>query len=640
MNKKKLMWMTAVMIACAFVSCAANTNPERSDENETIRLPKLIFSTAGIEKNVEENPKWLEKKPQNNIASTSVDVHLFIDGSESMRGYLSYSGSTYERMVTSLPAICINAFEADDFNTYKLFEKIYTMKDKAPEFKSIGDNYVDYACKRDFYGTEMAVRSGDVRAADKKRSDFGQIIERIREINPRIDMDGAGNDLYIIVSDFIPQNREDTDFYHFNSKLYTEILSHDLCCGVAGFMSGFNGRVACLDEKGRNAEFTYDGDMPFYIMVIGETRNVTKWMSAMTDWVEHFELESDEYGIFITDGQSPRNIGSGDTVDCIWEETEFPNLVKENMPEAMVSYELLHSNACKRGEILSYTMAYNVYPFEKFSDRDTVSGEIHFELPYSLSPASSINIKDGDWTLDYDIQVVYGEVAIDPDLLEGLDADCEGQVDFPEDISVDAFEYIYLPRITGLAKAPDLIHAKEKAWAQRTQEYLEGLAPRTLCGEEMFVSAGAGHVKDGDVIIPLTLKTAMMEDEMPYLISVNITAVPKITTQPLDDWIGGWSLENDDIATWIKNPESFSTGKTPGLFTALKALQGNRIYDNGYFTRQVNLIVTKGEMLADEDVKLWANEQIAKAAEEAKRSAAAEKNDSEGIFDIFKKGDE
>ena len=310
MRRNTVLGVCLILILGILSGCQNASGNE--GETETARLPNLIFTLEGVAEETYENPTWLVNTAQISEPSESVDVHLFVDGSRSMRGYLAYSGSTYDRMVTALPSVCINAFESYDFYAYKVFDDVYEMKDTDHEFNLIGENYVDYVYEKDFYGTEMAVRSGEVRAADKTRCDYAEIISAIEAINPSITSGkGANDELYIIISDFIPQSRDDIDFYRFNTKLYSEIISEDLCCGIAGFESEFYGSVECLDIYEKPTSFEYNGYMPFYMMVIGETQNVTRFMSSLKERIDHFELLGDEYGIFITDGQCPKNTGGG-----------------------------------------------------------------------------------------------------------------------------------------------------------------------------------------------------------------------------------------------------------------------------------------------------------------------------------------
>ncbi|MEX1307195.1 MAG: hypothetical protein AB1Z19_01555 [Eubacteriales bacterium] len=645
--RKKLAILMALAMLLNMVSGCGTKGTDTIEESAE-RLPNLIFTVAGTDASQYDNPAWLETKPQETRPSNLVDVHLFIDGSSSMRGYLAYSGSTYDRMVTSLPSVCINAFESYIFNSYKVFDEVHLMKDSANDFLPIGEDYVDYVYEQDFYGSETGVRTGDVNDADKTRCDYTKIIEQIETINPRISNGGgAGNDLYIIVSDFIPQSDLDTDFYRFNTKLYSEIICQDLCCGIAGFKSEFYGDIQCLDIQGKKTSFAYSGDMPFYIVVIGETRNVTQFMSALEERTNHFELSNDEYGIFITDGQSPKNTGEGDVATVAWQGTLHEEQAAAQSTDAMVSYELVHSDAYKKGDMLTYPLAYNIFPMNRYIEADPITnGEIRFKLPYALSPASSVDIADENWIITYDYQVIQGETAVKPSDMEVIAEGCSSNISLPEDMSLEAFEYIYLPRLPKGRRGQTEEDIQKETWQKRSDEYLKGLAARTVCADDMFVSMAEGYVQNGEVVIPISFDTEMMTSEMPYLISVTITAEPKITTRAFDGWIGEWNMENDAFSDWIEDPQSQSAGKTPGLSRAFKALQGDRIYDDGCFLRQVNLIVSNGELLADAEVKLWAQQQAAKAQmqeadakQDAKETVNAGKKFSD-IFNIFKKGDE
>ncbi len=636
MKKKLIVLGLTAALVCALSACAAKDSGEA-----VVRLPNLIFSINGTEPSENTNPDWVENRSQDSEPSQSVDVHLFIDGSESMRGYLTYSGSNYDRMISSLPSVCVNAFEAYDLKAYKVFDDVYLMKDAAHEFTSIGDDYVDYIYQPAFYGSELGVRSGEVRAADKTRADYGKVIQTIEEINPDISTGGgAANDLYILVSDFIPQDSQDMDFYRFTAKLYSEILSQNLCCGIAGFKSAFSGEIACLSQQNKKTSFEYEGEMPFYIIVIGETQNVTKFMSEIQERIDHFEMASDEYGIFITDGQRPYNDGSGDTFEVAWQDMPAEGLVSTQSIDTMVSYELLKSDAYQQNDILTHTAVYNIYPPETYGDSGTLQGTLCYKLPYKLSSASSIDIKNQNWTLTYDAEVICGDMAVNVAAIDEIRDKCEGHVDFPEDMSVTAFEYIYGQGTPQIESWEDPYEAMERVWTERCDTYMASMSPLTVDTENMFVTLGEGYVKDGEILIPVTINASKMKSEMPYLISMNIAAAPKIGTKSLADWISGWDVDNSKLNSWISAKGGSTEGQTPGLARALKALQGDRIYDDGVFVRQVNLILAKGEVLAPQDAVVWAKKQeVDDEATAVSVQDETENSKFDWIFDIFKKGE-
>jgi len=637
MKKRNARWILLMGLMLSVIACGGTKVQDPVGQGAPERLSNLIFSVAGTQESRYTNPDWLEKTTTSVQPSSEVDVHLFIDGSYSMRGYLAYSDSLYKQMVTSIPSICINAFKGYDFNTYKVFDDVYTMKDTQNDFRPIGADYDDYVIDKGFYGSEMGVRSGEVRAADKTRADYSKVIERIDQINPGIKLGkGAGNDLYIIVSDFIPQNGDDMDFYCFNNKLYSELLSHDLCCGIAGFKSEFNGEVLCLDVQGKSTSFEYKERMPFYVMVIGETRNVTNFMDEMQGRIDHFELSDDTYGLFMTDGQSPKNPGSGDVAKVVWTSELLEGVVSEQDTELMVSSELLRSDV-----VLTYLNAYNIFPIDDYIGKDTIEGEIRFDLPFELSRASSIIINDMDWTIDYAAQVVHGQPAIDVKEIERLHENCEGVIDFPIDMSAEAFEYIYGIKRPKAKKGQDPLVLLDQAWNRQKQQYLAEFVPKNVSEDEMFIKFGEARIENGEVVIPIKVSIDMMRADMPYLVSVNFSASPKITTKPLDEWVNEWNMGYDSLESWVIEPTSFDEGKTPGLFSALKALQGNRIYDEGVFNRQVNIVLAKSEKLAPAKVKTRMLEQMeaqkTKTPEEETKETETEKQKSIGIFDIFKK---
>ena len=112
------------------------------------------------------------------------------------------------------------------------------MRDEAHEFRSVGTKYVDFVHRTDFYGSVVGVRSGEVREANRNRSDFGKVLDTMIALDEQLSNPGLEvetDDLFIIVSDFVPQDNRDTEFYLFTNRLYGEVLKSGLCCGISSF---------------------------------------------------------------------------------------------------------------------------------------------------------------------------------------------------------------------------------------------------------------------------------------------------------------------------------------------------------------------------------------------------------------------
>ena len=323
----------------------------------------------------------------------------------------------------------------------------------------------------------------------------------------------------------------------------------------------------------------------------------------------------------------------------LWDETLVEGMVAEQLSEAMVSYTLLNDMACSNEDDHTSTKLFNLFPAENYDiATDTITGEIRFTLPYVLSPASSIDIADADWRVETGVDMVTGEQAVVAERICSIEESCEGAVAFPDDMSLEAFDYIYDLDTPNPKQGQSILQMRIETWEARTEEYKAQLTARSVNMDEWFIELGAGYVEGGEVVIPIAISAEKMVMDMPYWVTVEFTASPKITTQTLDAWISEWNMDYSEFTAWSENPQIIDVGKTPGLTRAFKALQGDRIYDDGLFKRQVTLVFAKSEVLADEEILEWAQQ---KQAEQTKASESTSEKDKEsgGLFNIFKKGD-
>jgi|GEM_PF-2569517 len=612
MKKKMQIAILTIFVILSVVGCALVPEAETVSEDE--KLVNRIFSDKGMPIVEEKNPEWLEKGTFDSAPSEHAVIHVFFDGSKSMRGYTTYPSSIYERIIISLNSVAANAYQGIEIESYKFFDQVVQMKDKEREFRLTGDNYVEYVYTPDFYGSELGVRSGDVRSADKHRADYSEVINQMIRINPMIadeNREEMVDDVFIIVSDFIPQDREDMDFYRFTSRLYSEVLQKNMCCGVAAFQSEFIGDLYGTDVTNASEPINYNGRMPFYMFVIGETPNVKSFMNELDKTVTHYEIPADEYGYFITDAQSPKDTGIGNRLKLSWESEKTEQIVSEAKVCQMVSETLLMTSENVTDGAYQNQITMTFFPMDAyFDDMNMISGELQFKLPYEIEPISSVFINDDDWDIELSLVTLFGEKAIDKKELEKIEKSCDGEVRVPVDMSVEAYEYVYSGERQKVKDWEDPIAAQREAWAWNQVAYSNEHDPRILEEDDQVLVIGDAVIHDGMVSIPIQFSLSSMMLDMPYLASIQMRANPSISIKPLEPWVYEWNFDSEDIFDWVYLDTEFPGYGTPNLVNSLKALQGDNIYSDGGFSRQFNLIIAKSELLASENVLRYCNDKI------------------------------
>ncbi len=193
-------------------------------------------------------PLCLQERSAERI-SGAVNFAFFVDGTDSMRGYV-------------LPGAGTSAYQ----------ELLRTLQDAVVQF----DQYAEKTYK---FGNQTPVvveRRLHVAAgsADFYR-DVGGYTQVETVLNDRF-APPATNRLTVVITDLF---QKDTDVTGLTRRLKTRYFAKGLAVGVVGIKTSFLGRVYDLDSRGSTSDVR--GSRPVYALVIGTYANVAHYFDAL-----------------------------------------------------------------------------------------------------------------------------------------------------------------------------------------------------------------------------------------------------------------------------------------------------------------------------------------------------------------------
>ena len=259
-----------------------------------------------------------------------------------------------------------------------------------------------------------------------------------------------------------------------------------------------------------------------------------------------------------------------------------------------------------------------------------------------LPKTSTVVIENAGWTVEVTHSMLHGEPEIETKVLEDMEKQCQSLVEFPIDMSEEAFRYVYGTKLPKPEPWESRNEARQRIWCERRDAYNLTVPARTVCIDEQPIELGEPYVSCGEIHIPFSLSVNDMTTDMAYLYSIDLTAAPKISAKAMPDWVFEWSMDGEAADAWAKNPADFNDAGTLNLINAVRALQGDRIYDEGMFTRQINLVFAKSEMLTPDIVRETLIAEFEAASQPDTASEDEQKSNSGDIgqiFNIFKKGE-
>lgn len=585
----KLKWIFLCIIllfAVLFFGCSV-------ESSEDVRLPNLIFAVDSINEISGIDPEWFTTLETEDNQS-EINFHLMLDAGIGMKGFTKYRDNEYMKVVSSINSVCANVYDNYTLNSYKFLSTVYLLKNKEEKYEPYGEDYMGIVSEEYFYSASIGVEPIDWKEQNGENyndynTDYSEIIKKIKEIDSSLfdtDRETESNNVFIIVSDFIPDKRDDSSFYHFTNELYVHILSKRVGCGIVAIKSKYDGKVNGLTIDNKVLNIDYSGEMPFYILVIGETEEVEKIISQFDSKLEHFKIPDENYETMVIDTRFPYS--SGETYTFI---NEWNNL------DALNSYDVLEIE--DKGKFVSLEIyqedffddisAYNfVQNNNNESEEYMLNGTASCELPIEIFDTSILKIDE--WNVECEISIIQGEARYPEKDLKGFSEDEY----IPLDISKDKYDYVYsqsFSETSGLKSAE-----KNLIWQSRSEEY-DKFNKTVYFGDiEDIVEIISKEVNDNKIYINYTINPKELEDDMPYLIEIKVKATPDICLDSMENWPCKWTMDLSIFETYEECISEFIGGQTPYLEQSINGLRGENIKE-GTFERTYIFIVSKSNNL-------------------------------------------
>lgn len=570
----------------------------------------LIFTNGSMSEPVHSIPSWVEESNVPIVPTENGNIHLVIDAGKSMEGFLARPGTYFDYFLGSLPSVCKNSFESIKVKSYRLLDDVYEICSPGDNYVAVGEDYINLLTDEQFFGTRYYNRYPYYRQenCDVSKTDYSSFIEfAIEEMkNPE--------DVVIFVTDFIPDSEKDPNLFEFNSFLCKDFFDEGYTIALVGIKNYYDGEISGISdgsEDSRYIQVDYKGNLPFYILILGNEGNVLQIMEEIKDTVEYLGIEDEKYNIYIANNQLPRNYGTGDTFDLKWENENSSKYIEQIENEYVVSQQVVNT------EFFSDAVSYDVLPIDTyFADYNQLCGQIDYVLPYEISKAALFNFGE-EWIIDVEVEVISGEQAVPDKSIEELnDTKIEGLV-FPLDMRLDEYIYVYGQEEAEIENRENIAGQLMEFWDGRRLEFYMTYEPPEVKTSEVFFDLGDSFVTDNVISIPFTISLEKMDINMPYCVSISLSATPNIISRRDEQWIKDWSMYIDDIEDIIDD-SSLYTGETTLNLEALSNFRCIRLETEPFISQQTYIFVKSESFVADETLGKF-HEEVEKRIEEERQ---------------------
>jgi hypothetical protein len=218
----------------------------------------------------------------------SVAINLYVDGTPSMRGYVSQPESRYSQTLETLLSVLQDDPTALDGSIRKQSREV--------QYFRLGRNATTGK-------TEQKISRDETRAASLPQFYGGgtQPNLAVSQIDAAIQTPDEGNELTVIVTDLY-QEKEDAGKIANAMQMYLKQTQKSGAVGVLGIRSEFNGTVYTEGQSGASSfEYNSQGkpDRPFYILFIGNLEDVHYYVDSLIKRLDFGkEIEADLFSPF------------------------------------------------------------------------------------------------------------------------------------------------------------------------------------------------------------------------------------------------------------------------------------------------------------------------------------------------------
>ena len=594
---KKILSTFFVMLifSAMFLGC-------ENEVEEYQRLPNLIFSINGIDSPEKSDPSWFDVQKSGNETNDEISINLILDAGLGMKGFIANRDSNYLRMVSSLNSVCANVYNNYSFSSYKLLNEIYMLRDEENKWIPLESNYTNVMMENFFYaaktGTDWSewdkINDG---APNNRNTEYMKIIDKIEEIDNSFfdsNRQSKSGNVFIIVSDFIPDKKDNTSFDMFANELYARVLSNGVGCGIVGIQSTFDGTVNGIHKDDRYMDIDYKGEMPFYFMVIGEIEEVEKIINQIQVKASQYKISEQDIKSLLIDTRYPYSTGVNSKFINSWlnrdelSSYELQNIINEKLVSLELTPNMLFEN----------TAANNFSKKQQnTAGASALQGVASCSLDINEYERSNLEIEK--WEISYEVKVAQGEERYPyKNLLVFTEDDPEAFV--PQDISMEKYDYVYSQAVNQTKKL-NSIDEKNKIWQDRTNVYDKSKKVTFSENADEIVKINKAYVKDNTLYIEYSINPEKMLDDMPYFVEIKVEAEPSICLCELDEWTENWTMSLGCIDEWQEDEETFEGGCTPYFAQAIEGLRGENIVEEP-FVRTYCFLISKSQLLtADED---------------------------------------
>lgn len=193
-------------------------------------------------------------------ASTNLKVHVFLDGTSSMKGFIVPGLATrYQQVLPLLESTVERGWSNAQLNFYRFGSVIEELPDR---------RYLEAQRQKFYEAKEIRQRT---------------LIQNVLDHNLQDDENSPENVLTVIVTDLF---QTDVDVNLISKKIKEIFINRNLAVGIVGFKSQFDGTV--FDVGPNNYSFDYRTDnnnlssfRPFYILAFGKHADISNYFEAM-----------------------------------------------------------------------------------------------------------------------------------------------------------------------------------------------------------------------------------------------------------------------------------------------------------------------------------------------------------------------
>ena len=196
----------------------------------------LLLMLGGIGKTLSQEGSF-----QGAVNEKEKDIDIFLDGTESMKGFVSAPNNAYSRTIIQVENTLISRFSEYERRYYK-FGNICVKIDREGFLSSISGV--------GFYNDPNI----------KMNTRLDSVFARIKPLN-----------LTLIVTDLFQQ---DSDIAGVVQKIKERGIPSNMSIGFIGVLSEFKGMVYDVSPKG--LQYPFQGKRPFYIIAVGEYDDLCK----------------------------------------------------------------------------------------------------------------------------------------------------------------------------------------------------------------------------------------------------------------------------------------------------------------------------------------------------------------------------